>query len=77
MSNKSNYAVDIRVICDINKLGERPNTHIQNYKQWKYMLNVTGMKHCCDFDGCALGLVDCRGLPVQKPWRVCATTQRL
>eukprot|EP00972_Heterocapsa_arctica_P093050 13725010-Heterocapsa_arctica.AAC.1 len=22
------------------------------------MFNVTGMKHCCDFDGCAYGLVD-------------------
>eukprot|EP00972_Heterocapsa_arctica_P024666 3638299-Heterocapsa_arctica.AAC.1 len=33
------------------------------------MLNVTGVKHCCDFDGCAYGLVDSRGLPVQKPWR--------
>eukprot|EP00972_Heterocapsa_arctica_P017242 2548280-Heterocapsa_arctica.AAC.1 len=41
------------------------------------MLNVTGMKHCCDFDGCAYGLVDSRGLPVQKPWRVVTTTQRL
>eukprot|EP00972_Heterocapsa_arctica_P109290 16093702-Heterocapsa_arctica.AAC.1 len=35
------------------------------------------MKHCCDFDGCALGLVDSRGQPVQKPWRVCTTTERL
>eukprot|EP00972_Heterocapsa_arctica_P075060 11076513-Heterocapsa_arctica.AAC.1 len=27
------------------------------------MLNETGMTHCCDFDGCALGLVDSRGQP--------------
>eukprot|EP00972_Heterocapsa_arctica_P031214 4597247-Heterocapsa_arctica.AAC.1 len=41
------------------------------------MLDETGMKHCCDVDGCALGLADSRGQPVQKPWRVCTTTQRL
>eukprot|EP00972_Heterocapsa_arctica_P058668 8650637-Heterocapsa_arctica.AAC.1 len=35
------------------------------------------MKHCCDFDGCAYGLVDSRGQPVQNPWKVVTTTQRL
>eukprot|EP00972_Heterocapsa_arctica_P103526 15257503-Heterocapsa_arctica.AAC.1 len=35
------------------------------------------MKHCCDFDGCALGLADSRGQPVQKSWRVCTTMERL
>eukprot|EP00972_Heterocapsa_arctica_P065296 9640920-Heterocapsa_arctica.AAC.2 len=36
MSNKSKNGVDTGVICEPNKIGERPNNNFQDYKQCKY-----------------------------------------
>eukprot|EP00972_Heterocapsa_arctica_P113961 16439974-Heterocapsa_arctica.AAC.1 len=43
MSNKSNIGVGTNVNCDLNILGERPNTNIRTDKQWKYQKKINNL----------------------------------